>query len=271
MGRAWLLIAILMIIVGPAHVTAQTPAPPADGVLPVRVELGGYYSWVDRGFGDWKGMNASLWWRGSHRFVPGFLVDSQVRPTGTQQNYTFMSYMNWTDSFYTVQGVSGAPQRSDEAIYFPKIRYDIKGYWKLPPARNFVLAAGYTRFDFGSPGHGNIYNLGALYYHKKVVVEGNLFVNQSRPGDLWSGSGSVSLQYGMEGKYWFGLTAGGGRELYRVESLTPLEVRLISFSLDLFYRRWISRHVGYIFGASLQDKMDAYRRAGVSARMFFEF
>jgi YaiO family outer membrane protein len=250
---------------------SQTAGPPAVTTLPFRFELGGYYTWADNGYGNWRGLDAAVWYRGNSRFVPAFLVDSQTRPAGTQQNYAFTSYMNWRPSFYTVQSFSAAPQSSPQAIYFPKGRFDVKGYWKLPPDRNFVLGAGFTHYDFGRPGYGEIYNLGALYYRKKLVIEGNLFINQSFPGNLWSASGSVALQYGTEGKYWFGLLASGGRELYYYAGLSPVNVRLTSFTVNLFYRRWISRHMGYVVGTLLEDKLDAYVRGGASARLFFEF
>jgi YaiO family outer membrane protein len=275
MPRLILQLAVVLLALRSVPAVAQGNAPagtaPFASMLPTRVEFGGYYSWVDRGFGDWRGLNAELWLARNTRFVPGFMVDSQTRPAGTQQHYAFMSYMNWTDSFYTVQGLSGAPQRSAEAIFFPKMRYDIKAYWKLPPEKHFVLGAGYTRFDFGRPGNGHILNVGGLYYRGRWVVEGNLFVNQSRPGNLWSASGSLAVQYGTEGRYWFGATASGGRELYRVDVLTPLDVRLNSFTVDVFYRRWISRHFGFRLAATYLDKLEAYRRAGVSARVFIDF
>ena len=278
MARIVLFGAVLLMVLGAGEAMAQsstapsqTGTPAATGMLPARVEVGGYGSWADNGYGFWRGATAEVWLARNRRFIPAFFFDSQTRPAGTQQNYAFLSYMNWSKSFYTVQGVSGAPQRSDEAIYFPKIRYDVKGYWKLPPEKNFVLAAGYTHFDLGVPGHGQIYNAGALYYHKKCVVEANLYANQSQPGDFWSASGSLSVQYGMEGKYWFGVTASGGRELYRVEGLTPYDVRSMSYTLDLFYRRWITRHVGFTLGLIYQDKLEVYRRAGVSGKLFYEY
>ncbi len=277
MKRALLYLALLIPALGVCQAmaqgrsTAQTGQPPVPSFLPVRLELGGYYSWADRGYGDWRGLNGEFWFRGNRRFVPGLLIDSQTRPTGTQQNYAFMSYLNWSRSFYTVQSISIAPQRSTEAVYFPKARYDIKGYWKLPPDENLAVSAGFTHFDFGTPGRGEIYNVGILYYRNRLVMEGNLFVNQSRPGNLWSGSGSFSLQYGTEGRYWLGLRAGGGRELYRLDGVAPVEVGLSSYSFDLFYRRWVSRHIGYVIGATYQDKLDAYRRAGAYTRVFFEF
>src|SRR5215472_10373187 len=142
--------------------------------LPFHVEVGGYASQVDHGYGPWEGTDDQIWFRGSRRFIPAFIVESQTRPTGTQQNYAFFSYLNWTKSFYTVQGFSGAPQRDPKAIYFPKRRYDIKAYKKLTSGQNFVIGAGYTRFDLGATGHGQIFNLGSLYYNGRLVVEGNL-------------------------------------------------------------------------------------------------
>jgi len=253
---------------------AIQPDPGAAGrmvMLPFRVEAGGYYHWVNRGYGDWRGLTAGIWLNRNGRFVPGFYLDSQTRPTGTQQVYTAIAYMNWTPSFYTVQSVSGAPERSDQATYFPEMRYDLKGYWKLPPDQRVLLAAGITHFELGTTGRGEIYNFGALYYHNKLVAEGNLFINQNRPGGLWSASARLSIQYGIEGKYWLGMSAGGGRELYRIELATPSDVSLSSYSLDFFYRRWIARHFGYVVGATLQEKLDAYTRSGVSARVFFDF
>ncbi len=270
MSRTVAQITALILLTGLGDALAQG-GPASQEPLPVRLELGGYNYWVSQGFDYWRGLDAELWYRGNRKIIPALFVSSQTRPTGTQQNYAFMSYINWTESFYTVQSVSGAPQRSDQAIYFPEFRYDIKGFYKLPPDRNFLLAAGFTQFDFGRPGSGEIYNLGSLYYHRKLVVEGNLFINQSHPGGMWSASGNLCLQYGTEGKYWYGLTVGGGRELYRVEALTPYDVGLTSYTLDAFYRRWISRHLGYVLRATFQDKLDAYRRGGISARVFFEF
>ena len=270
--------ALLVLLLGVCPAIAQGGADPSKTVLqtdpamlPTRIEIGAYQSWVNQGLGNWRGLNAELWLRRRSRFVSGLAVDSETRPTGTQQNYAFLSFMNWTPSFYTTQCVSGAPRRSDTAVYFPKIRYDVRANWKLPPGQRVILGAGFTHFDFGGPFEGEIYNLGSLYYRGKLVLAGDLFINRSRPGNLTSASGSVSLQYGTEGKYWIGLTGSGGQELYRIELYTPLDVRLNSFTVDLFYRRWISRHVGYLVRATYHDKLESYRRAGVSGRLFFDF
>jgi YaiO family outer membrane protein len=269
---------ILIFLLGASRAIAQggsdPPRPNAQtepGMQATRIEFGGYQHWVNQGLGDWRGLNAELWLGRKSRFVSGFTFDSQTRPTGTQQNYAYTSFMHWTPSFYTSQSVSGAPQGSAISIYFPKIRYDVRANWKLPPEKRVILGAGFTHFDFGGPVEGEIYNLGSIYYRGKLVISGDLFINQSRPGDLTSASGSVSLQYGTEGKSWLGLTVSGGRELYRIELSSPLDARLSSYTVDLFYRRWIFRNVGYVVSATYLDKLDAYRRGGVSARLFVDF
>ena len=243
---------------------------PSD-LLPVRLELSGYGSHVTSGFGTWRGGGGQLWIRASRFFVPAFIVESQTRPQGTQQNYTLFSYLNWSKWFYTTQGISYAPQKGIATIYFPKWRYDIKGHWKLPPGGSFVLGVGYTNFDYVEPGRGQIFNLGAIYYYKGLVLEWNGYLNENQPGDLWTGAGSFAMQYGSEGKYWFGVIVGGGREQYRTIGVAPGEIRLTSYSTSMFYRRWLSRHAGFLIGFDYQDKLNHYRRAGGSGGLFFEF
>jgi YaiO family outer membrane protein len=255
---------------------AQTPPQPETSQvqtpqLPFRLELGGYGSHVTNGYGDWNGAQGLLWIRTNPVFIPAIFVDSQTRPQGTQQNYGFFSYLNWSKSFYTVQGFSAAPQRDPNTVYFPKRRYDIKANWKLPPSRNVVIGVGYTRFDLGAPGHGQIFNLGTLWYHHKVVSEANVFLNRNQPGDLYSASGSVAVQYGQEGKSWFGVSAGGGRQLYQYAGQIPFNVRINGYDFHTFYRKWISRYVGIIVMFDYQDLLSTYRRMGGQGGLFFEF
>ncbi len=238
---------------------------------PVRLETGAYLNSVSSGFGLWSGAYTQLWVRSSSRFIPAFTAETQSRPTGDQQNYSFFSYLNWTPTLYTTQGFSVAPQHNERAIYFPKFRYDADVHWKVPPARHVVLQAGYTQFDFGKPGHGQIFHAGAIYYRSKLVVESNLFLNRSQPGNLWSTSTALAAQYGKEGSYWLGATAGGGRELYRFVGSAPLDLNYKSYSVSLFYRRWITRRVGFLTSADYHDKLGAYRWIGVRTSLFFDF
>src|SRR5215475_9699780 len=122
--------------------TAQPPSSPQDSglpQLPFRFEAGGYDSHVTNGYGNWGGAQTQFWVRSNPIFIPAFFFDSQTRPTGTQQNYAFFSYLNWSKSFYTTQGFSVAPQHDQAAIYFPKYRYDVKANLKVGPSRSVVV------------------------------------------------------------------------------------------------------------------------------------
>jgi YaiO family outer membrane protein len=200
---------------------------------------------VNNGFGNWSGGQAQLWYR-SRYFTPSFTVERQTRPAGSQWNYSFFSYLNWTQSFYTIQGYSWAPQKDAATTYFAKRRYDIRGYYRLRPNQKLLLGAGYTRYDLGAPGHGQIFTTGLLYYHNKWIFDGNLFINRGQPGDLYSASGLFAVQYGEEGHSWLSVNAGGGRELYRLIGQTPLEARFMSYSLGASYRRWLTPHTGFV-------------------------
>ena len=240
-------------------------------VPPVRLELGGYYSQADHGFGYWRGAQTQLWIRSNPRFIPIFVFDSQSRPEGTRQSYGVLSYLNWTPNFYTIQGVSAAPNQDRQATLFPKLRYDFKAHWKTPPTRNLVVAVGFTRFDFGNRLRGEIYNLGSIYYRHRWVVEGNLFLNRSRPLERWTASAMVSAMRGREGKQWVGTTLSGGREFYQMTGVPVYEFQFKSYTLVGFYRKWLSRHFGVYVSAEFQHRIGQYHRIGVNSRVFFEF
>jgi YaiO family outer membrane protein len=252
---------------------AATPPDAPIPLSPFRLEFGSYASHVTQGFGNWVGEDAQFWIRANSFFVPQFFFASESRPTGTEQNYGMFSYLNWNKSFYTTQGISIAPQNnpSPAAIYFPKVRVDEKAYFKLLPARNLVVGAGYTYFDLGSPGHGQIFDVGSIYYHGKWVMQGDLFINESQPGSLYSASGRVTLQHGSEGHYWWGVTTGGGRELYQYVGQVPFDVRFDGYSVGAFYRKWFTRHVGAVASFNYFDKFTAYRQTGGTVHLFFDF
>ena len=250
--------------------------PGYDSPLPMHLEVGTYQSHVTNGYGYWRGLDAQLWYRGNKFFVPALIVDSQTRPQGTQQNYQMFSYANWTRNFYTTQAISVAPQESapgavNAAIFFPKYRVDAKAYYKVTASRRLVLDGGVSYFTYGGPVSGQIFSAGAIYYANKMVLSGDFFVNRTQPGNLLSAAGSVSAQYGREGKYWFGATAGGGHEAYRYIATRPVEVNLNGYSTQVFFRKWLTRNAGIYVALDNSTKFNAYSRIGVTGRVFYEF
>jgi YaiO family outer membrane protein len=254
--------------------TKETPAtferPGYESPLPVLLETGTYHSAVSNGNGYWRGVDATLWIRSNPRFTPVFQFNSQSRPGVTQQSFGFFSFANWHRDFYTTQGFSYAPQTRGVSL-FPSQRYDVKAFYKAPFNRQLVLAGGYSRYSFGAPVSGDIYNAGFIYYRRKMMVEGNYFLNRNQPVDKLASSGSVAVQYGQEGRYWVGAVLGGGKEIYNYIATSPMEVNLNSVSTQIFLRKWLSRHYGYYIAFEHQNKFGAFKRTGVTGRMFFEF
>lgn len=243
-----------------------------ESPLPILVEVGTYHSYLSNGQGYLRGADASIWIRNNPRFTPVFLFNSQTRPEGTQQNYGFFSYANWTKKFYTTQGFSVTPfAKQDSALLFPRQRYDVKGFYKPTFNKRLVLSSGFTYFDFRGPVKGQIYSVGFLYYPNKMVVEGNYNINRNQPGNHLSSSANMSAQYGKEGKYWLGATVGGGKEVYSYVAKTPLEVNLTGYSAQVYFRKWLTRHTGFVLGMEHQNKLGFYSRIGGYGRMFFEF
>ena len=133
------------------------------------------------------------------------------------------------------------------------------------------MAAGYSHFSFGSLVKGDIFNTGFIYYPRKMMVEGNYYLNRNQPNSLLSSSASLAVQRGQEGKHWVGAVVGGGKEVYIYIVTTPLEVNLNSVPTQLFFRKWFNPHYAYYVSLDHQTKFGAYSRTGMTGRMFFEF
>jgi len=263
----------------PAAFAEQTTGSPAtferpgsyESPLPYLLEVGTNQSAVSNGFGYWRGVDATLWVRKIPRFTPVFQFNSQTRPGVTQQAFSFFSFANWSKNFYTTQGFSYAPERGGVSLFASR-RFDVRGFYKLPVLqRRLLLTAGVSQFNFQGPVKGQIYSTGFLYYPKRMIIEGNYFINRNQPGNKIGNSASLAMQYGQEGKYWVGTVVGGGKEVYTYIAQTPLEVNLNSVSTQIFLRKWLSRHYGVFIAFDQQTKFGAFTRAGVIGRVFFEF
>jgi YaiO family outer membrane protein len=258
---------------------AQTPdtsvdTPPdvnAATILPFRLEVGGYGTYFQNAGGWWRGVDATLWIRRSPKFIPALTFDNRTSNTGTERYYSFLSYANWTSNFFTTQSISGTPETGDKPLLFPRFRYDVKAWFKMPPRRSLVAGLGVTRYTFDHGLSGVILNPGFLYYRGRFVFDGEGFINRNQPGNLWSGSGQLTVQRGQEGQHWAGVTIGGGHQTYRELENLPLALRFASISVDAFYRRWLTRHVGFVLSGGYQNAFHTYQRASVGAHVFFEF
>ena len=256
----------------PVEPKASFEKPSYESPLPYLLEVGTSHSHLSKGIGNWRSEDATFTVRSIPRFTPVFQFTSQTRPEGTSQNFAFSSYYTWSKHVYTTQGFSLTPTNSGNGVMlFPHQRYDFRAHYIVPSHSRLVLSSGLTYFDFPGSVKGQIYSTGFLYYAKKTIIGGNYNVNRNQPGDHTSSSANMSVQYGREGKYWIGATVGGGKEVYSYFLGKQLDVNLNGFSTQAFFRKWLSRHYGFVIGMENQNKLGFYTRIGAYGRMFFEF
>jgi len=238
-------------------------------LLPTRMELGVRRGGFTPAGGSWVGTEIQLTLNQIYRVTPIVSGESIRTEAGTQENVSVVSYANWSKNFYTVQGISRATGVPGISL-FPHGRYDVKAFWKTPFNRNFVAGVGFTNIDYGQHANAQLYNIGAILYKYRWVFEANIFLNRSNPGGLWSNSGVFSAQRGRERDYWWGVTAGGGRELYRTERIPAGDVDMPGYSFGVFYRKWLSRHTGLVLSFDHQDRIGVLRRLEWRTRFFVD-
>jgi YaiO family outer membrane protein len=240
---------------------------------PFRVELGGYGNYFPNAGGWWRGFDSTVWIRTSPKFVPAITFDSRTSDAGTERYYSFFSYANWTPNFFTTQSISGTPDGGGAGLplLFPRLRYDGKVWWKIPPRRRAVVGMGFSRYSLDNGQNSLILNPGVLYYKGSFVFDVEGFANRNEPGTFWSGSGLAAIQQGREGSHWVGITIGAGRQQYRDVLNLPIDIRYSSFSADAFYRRWLTRHSGFVLSGGYLDAFHTYHRYSVAMHLFFEF
>ena len=253
--------------------TAQTPAQEEKPGIerreePFLVELGGFTNFVNNDYGRWSGANAKVMYRGAKHFAPILGFASQTRPAGSQVTFGLDSYILVSKWFYAIAGIGGSPAGS--AVLWPKLRYGATGMITIPRVQGLVGTVGASKIDGERGSYGRILNAGALYYRGQAIWSGYVSFNRNYPGALPSKAGGVAVQYGAEKKYWIGGGITGGRIAYQTISLTPLDVRFVTFGPNAFYSRWLSRNRGFTVRYDYQDQLDAYQRHGIALSIFFE-
>jgi len=253
---------------------SQTPASATAAASEMtyhyRLEASGFDNAVSNGFGQWGGGGLSLTWEPSKKMLFAGSFVSERRPGETEQLFGLRSLVNWSKWFYTDVSASGGG-RDNPTAFFPRFRYDLSANVKLPWLPALILSGGFTHLYFGPPISGSIVRAGAVYYWKQFVMQGNLYFNNVQPGNHPSKSANAAVQYGREGRYWMGLTAGGGREAWQTLTLTPQDVEFKSYSGSVFLRKWLHPSYGVGLSYNYVLKITAYRIQGLEMKFFWDF
>lgn len=252
------------------------PSPPARDTGSPVLEVGGSHEevWTDGSvrLGPWRAVHGSLAWQPPLRVRPRVELARQSRPAGGHMRATIGAHVDWTSSLYSYQAVTVAPPTAEQTRFYPARRADVRVFWKIPRHSAITLAAGYTTLSFGRPQRSHIVNLGTVIYGRGVIGQGTAYLNQNQPGSLRSAAGNVSVQFGAEGRGWYGVGISGGRELYRLGTLdTGGTADFTTATISVFARRWLVGTAGIHAAAEYQRMMGSYSRVGVTAQAFVGF
>jgi YaiO family outer membrane protein len=250
----------------PAAITQRAPA---EHKKVFYVELGGSYTIVNNSSDRWKSGSVKIAYNGSKRFSPFFTVSSQTRDAGTQQAYGFGSYITINKRFYSMVGIGGAPDNG--VVLNPLIRYGAALLGAVPKVPGLVASIGFSDLRYSTPGGGEIYSTGAIYYHRKLILSGNVNFNRDRLSGVVSESGQAGFMYGSQGKYWFGAGLNGGKEAYQAFAPIPFDVRFNNIGSSIFMQKWVTKSSGFIVRYEYMDKLTAFQLHGLSAALFFSF
>src|SRR5262249_50854806 len=153
---------------------------------------------------------------------------------------------------------------------WPSRRYGGTAFVTVPNVTGLVATVGALRIESEAGHYDRTLNVGAMYYRGHAIWSGQVSFNRNYPGATPSTSGVIAVQYGAEKKYWVGGSLTGGRIAYQTISLTPVDLRFVSYGPSVFYSKWLSQKWGFTARYEYQNEVDAYQRHGVSASLFVE-
>lgn len=232
------------------------------------IELGGFTNFTSNHYGQWSGANAKVMYRGAKHFAPIFGFASQTRPDGTQTTFGIDSYVLVNKRFYAIAGIGGSPKGS--AVLWPKLRYGGTGLITIPRVKGLVGTVGASKIWGERGAYDAMLSAGAMYYRGRSIWSGHISFNRNHPGNVPSKSGGVAVLYGTHKKYWIGAGFSGGRIAYQAASLTPFDVRFVTFGPTLSYTKWVTPNRGFSVRYDYQHQVNAYQRHGIAVSVFFE-
>jgi YaiO family outer membrane protein len=233
------------------------------------LQVNGYYSSADNGFGEFHGQDARIMYSGK-RLSPFGSIGSQSRPTGSQTAFGVGSYITLAPWMFAIVGVGMAPDHG--IVLFPKLRTDAGVFVAVPGVKGVLVSGGFTDLRFtDSRTGGRIWSFGPTVYRGRGIYSAGIHLNTDRASGAQSSSWQAGGQWGAQGSYWVGLGVGAGNEAYQVLSAIPFDARFRSQSASLFASKWVSKRSGVGLRYDYEHKLDVYHRSAFSLSYFVDF
>jgi len=236
-------------------------------VLALHVEMAGHVV-AGQAVPSSNGGEITIEYRGLQFIRPILMYETQETPDGKEQNASLLSFVNWTPRLYSTFGFSKSQVDSGVPALYPQWRADAKLLWKPVPT-GWVVGSGVITLRYRTSS-ADLLTFTGVRYFPKGVIEADAYVNRTRPGDLWSGSGVVSAETGRQGRTQVRFRAGFGHEVYRMSVDNPAQFRYSSYSFDVLYRKWLRPRFGVVLRAGDQEMSGIGRRFDGVFGFFFE-
>ncbi len=215
-----------------------------------------------------NGGEITVEYRGLQFIRPMLVYETQETAGGREQNASLLSFVNWTPKLYSTFGFSKSQVNSGAPALYPLWRADGKLLWKPTPT-GWIVGSGVILVRYRTSS-ADILTFTAVRYFSKWVIEADAYINRTRPGDLWSGSGLVSAEAGQQGRRQIRFRAGFGHEAYRTSVDSPAQFNYSSYSFDVLYRKWLGPRYGVTLRAGDQEMNGIGRRLDGVFGFFFE-
>jgi YaiO family outer membrane protein len=240
---------------------AQTDTPS------VRVEVAGHIIAGDAVPGT-SGVEVTIGYLGARRLRPTLQYEGLAVSGERQENVTVMSVADLTPRVFCAFSVSKSQVETGTPAFFPRWRADAKLLWKPVPT-GWIVGVGTIGIRYQTSS-ADLLTLTVVQYFPKWVLQADAYVNRSRPGDLWSGSGLISAQTGRYGRQLIRFRAGAGHEAYRMSVDDPAQFQHRSYSFDVLYRKWLSSKYGLMLRAGDRELTSIGRRWETAFGLFVD-
>jgi YaiO family outer membrane protein len=234
---------------------------------PVHVEMAGHVI-AGQAVPSSNGGEITIEYRGWQFLRPILVYEALGMPEGKEQNASLLSFVNWTPKLFSTFGFSKSQVDPGAPALYPQWRADAKLLWKPVPT-GWILGSGVITIRYRTSS-ADLLTITGVRYFRRWVLEADAYVNRTRPGDLWSGSGLVSAETGQRGRGQIRFRAGFGHEVYRMSVDNPAQFRYSSYSFDVQYRKWLRPRYGVILRAGDQEMSGIGRRFDGVFGFFFE-
>jgi YaiO family outer membrane protein len=215
-----------------------------------------------------SGGEVTIGYLGGRRLRPALQYERLAVSGERQENITVMSVADLTPRVFCAFSVSKSQVETGTPAIFPRWRADANLLWKPVPT-GWIVGVGTIGMRYQTSS-ADLLTLTVVRYFPKWVLQADAYVNRSRPGDLWSGSGLISAQTGRYGRQQIRFRAGAGHEAYRMSIDEAAQFRHRSYSFDVLYRKWLSSKYGLTMRAGDRELMSIGRRWDAAFGLFVD-